>query len=308
VQWLQDSDYNPICLLCKEQLKQENNPTVRLVCYDVFHWSCLDKYASELPSNTAPAGYQCPKCKECIFPPNNLVSPVVEALRQRLQSGNWARIGLGESLLRLDTDLSERSINTALNRTTPGPMASDDESSNGFVIVSDQNQQKQKVPPQPKTSSNNATKSSLGRQTSVKSSVQQQQQQVKLDMNRNFVDETSSETSGHYNRGSTFHSNNEIGYDATLGMVLNINNLDRDTGDYKYQRRPLFEWLSRWLKSRQMSSRVRMTRQKKYFFMIVIVLIIFFTVILVFSRLGAMSTDYDPALDPLNNPNIRVVD
>lgn len=34
VQWLQDSDYNPICILCKNLLKDE--PTVRLVCYGIF--------------------------------------------------------------------------------------------------------------------------------------------------------------------------------------------------------------------------------------------------------------------------------
>jgi hypothetical protein len=37
-------------------------------------------------------------------------------------------------------------------------------------------------------------------------------------------------------------------YDSSLGVVLNVDNLDRDTGEYKYQRRPLFEWLARWLK------------------------------------------------------------
>lgn len=37
-------------------------------------------------------------------------------------------------------------------------------------------------------------------------------------------------------------------YDSSLGMVLNMDDNDRDTGEYKYQRRPLFEWLNRWLK------------------------------------------------------------
>jgi hypothetical protein len=36
-------------------------------------------------------------------------------------------------------------------------------------------------------------------------------------------------------------------YDSSSGMILNLGQ-DRDTGDYKYQRRPLFEWLNRWLK------------------------------------------------------------
>ncbi len=67
-----------------------------MILLDVYHWSCLNKYAASLPSTTAPAGYQCPKCKECIFPPSNLVSPVVDALKSKLLQTSWAKIGLGE--------------------------------------------------------------------------------------------------------------------------------------------------------------------------------------------------------------------
>ena len=47
---------------------------------DVFHWVCLDRYARNLPADTAPAGYTCPACQDCIFPPENLVSPVAGKL------------------------------------------------------------------------------------------------------------------------------------------------------------------------------------------------------------------------------------
>lgn len=49
-------------------------------------------------------------------------------------------------------------------------------------------------------------------------------------------------------------SNQEQSYDPTLGIVLNIDKLDRgdlddrDTGENKYKRRPLLEWLSRFLR------------------------------------------------------------
>lgn len=46
----------------------------------------------------------------------------------------------------------------------------------------------------------------------------------------------------------TESSNLATSYDPTLGIVLNIDNLDNDTGENKYKRRPLFEWLSRLLK------------------------------------------------------------
>ncbi|XP_046847550.1 zinc finger protein-like 1 homolog isoform X2 [Xenia sp. Carnegie-2017] len=91
--WLQDSDYNPICTLCNGDLSV--GETVRLTCYDVFHWECLNNFALSLPSNTAPAGYTCPNCKACIFPPNNLVSPVAEALKMKLINASWAKTGLG---------------------------------------------------------------------------------------------------------------------------------------------------------------------------------------------------------------------
>ncbi|ETE62376.1 Zinc finger protein-like 1 [Ophiophagus hannah] len=92
LQWLQDSDYNPNCRLCNTLLS--NKETVRLVCYDLFHWSCLNEMANQLPQNTAPAGYQCPSCQGPVFPPTNLVSPVASALRDKLSTVNWARAGL----------------------------------------------------------------------------------------------------------------------------------------------------------------------------------------------------------------------
>ncbi|KAI0237174.1 Zinc finger protein-like 1 [Lamellibrachia satsuma] len=100
LQWLQDSDYEPLCKLCNRSLSDDAaGPCVRLICYDVFHWGCLDHYARQLPANTAPAGYTCPLCKSCIFPANNLVSPVADTLRELLSKVNWARAGLGLPLI-----------------------------------------------------------------------------------------------------------------------------------------------------------------------------------------------------------------
>uniref|UniRef100_A0A3B5QU24 Zinc finger protein-like 1 n=1 Tax=Xiphophorus maculatus TaxID=8083 RepID=A0A3B5QU24_XIPMA len=93
LQWLQDSDYNPNCALCNNLLTTHD--TVRLICYDVFHWACLNNLASRLPLHTAPAGYQCPSCQGPVFPPSNLASPVADVLREQLSSVNWARAGLG---------------------------------------------------------------------------------------------------------------------------------------------------------------------------------------------------------------------
>nr|CAD7194796.1 unnamed protein product [Timema douglasi] len=98
LQWLQDSDYNPICELCTKELATED--CVRLICYHVYHWACLDQYARQLPATTAPAGYTCPSCKVGIFPAVNLVSAVADVLREKLAGVNWARAGLGLPLVR----------------------------------------------------------------------------------------------------------------------------------------------------------------------------------------------------------------
>ncbi|XP_020938527.1 zinc finger protein-like 1 isoform X2 [Sus scrofa] len=97
LQWLQDSDYNPNCRLCNVPLATRE--TTRLICYDLFHWACLNERAAQLPRNTAPAGYQCPSCSGPIFPPANLAGPVASALREKLATVNWARAGLGLPLI-----------------------------------------------------------------------------------------------------------------------------------------------------------------------------------------------------------------
>ncbi|KAL3083115.1 hypothetical protein niasHS_010917 [Heterodera schachtii] len=91
--WLTDSDYDANCLLCFESLSSKE--TLRLRCLHLFHWDCFDSRARQLPQTTAPAGYKCPSCLECVFPSENQSSPVVDKLRAKLQTVNWGRFGLG---------------------------------------------------------------------------------------------------------------------------------------------------------------------------------------------------------------------
>lgn len=95
--WLHDNDYNPVCTLCSGQLS--DGDCVRLTCYHMYHWACLDRYARNQPATTAPAGYTCPVCGVCIFPQPKLVSPVADVLREKLAAVNWARAGLGLPLV-----------------------------------------------------------------------------------------------------------------------------------------------------------------------------------------------------------------
>ncbi|CDI97503.1 zinc finger protein 1 [Echinococcus multilocularis] len=88
--WLKDSDYLSQCSLCSKEL-DNGEECIRLLCLDIFHWRCLDNYASQLPATTAPAGYECPSCSMCIIPLTNQGGPVAEALRQKILSSKWAK-------------------------------------------------------------------------------------------------------------------------------------------------------------------------------------------------------------------------
>ncbi|XP_017475094.1 PREDICTED: zinc finger protein-like 1 homolog [Rhagoletis zephyria] len=108
LQWLRDSDYVSNCTLCSTTLEQ--GECVRLICYHVFHWDCLDARQSSLPANTAPRGHQCPICETEIFPNSNLVSPVADALKAYLSQVNWGRNGLGLSLLPNDQSTTSAKV------------------------------------------------------------------------------------------------------------------------------------------------------------------------------------------------------
>ena len=54
----------PSCLVnCCVSFSNDINHNFLPDSIDVFHWDCLNKFASSLPPNTAPAGYTCPNCK-----------------------------------------------------------------------------------------------------------------------------------------------------------------------------------------------------------------------------------------------------
>ena len=74
----------PLGLSRKTQPSTSSKVFLRIVlilCFSVHdHMSQNCKFFS-----TAPAGYTCPCCSSPIFPPDNLVSPVADKLRQILQ-------------------------------------------------------------------------------------------------------------------------------------------------------------------------------------------------------------------------------
>jgi len=126
--WLKDSDYSPDCGFCSSPLSEDE--CVRLTCYCLYHWSCLDNHCRNLPANTAPAGYTCPQCEAAVFPPDNLVSPVADQLRKILQDVNWARAGLGLPLL---DDAAERKPGAVPVGPRPTPEGEDKSMQSGTL-------------------------------------------------------------------------------------------------------------------------------------------------------------------------------
>ena len=111
--WLKDSDFSNTCPLSGRDLKSCD--TIRLLSYrkyhfafqaysknvfsDVYDWEALDKHFREYPPTTAPAGFKCPVSGSPLFPAENQAGPVADALREKLKTVSWARIGLGLPLI-----------------------------------------------------------------------------------------------------------------------------------------------------------------------------------------------------------------
>ncbi|KAK4884481.1 hypothetical protein RN001_000752 [Aquatica leii] len=247
IQWLQDSDYNPICELCTKQLNLED--CIRLTCYHVFHWSCLDSYSRQLPPTTAPAGYTCPSCRYALFPPANLISPVADVLKEKLAGVNWARAGLGLPLLSEDREIKPSNVNANL-ALTPSPSISP-APSHSVVHVDDQ-----------------VAFNRGGSET------------FQAPARRLFPDVR----------------------DNPSGVIL-------DHDDDKYKRRPAGEWVRRWWKNAlgsQPRSRTGGSIYKRYCMLAILMVLGVIVMLLIMNRLGRYSTDDDPSLDPMQNPNIRV--
>lgn len=300
LQWLQDSDYSPDCPLCSRNLSDEScGECVRLTCYDVFHFGCLNQYAQKLPANTAPAGYTCPTCKSGIFPPSNMASPVADMLRQMLSKVNWARAGLGLPLIEEPVHVpappppkaATPTPNGDVNRSTPVEEALSTPvtatltnlSTLGASPAPNTTRPSAQVPPytatpsRPPTGPQTHSVISVDAGTSVRGQEKQQNDPRKL-------------------------------FDSTKEDIFN---LSHDHDDDKYRRRPAMDWLNKWLRSRDTNpkrglKKDPMTVRKKFLIVLLIGVIGFLTVIVIFSKLGRDAADDDPFLDPMANPNIRV--
>lgn len=274
--WLHDHDYNPICTLCSGKLS--DGDCVRLTCYHMYHWVCLDQYARDLPATTAPAGYTCPTCRVCVFPQPKLVSPVADVLREKLATVNWARAGLGLPLL---SDDREQKLEQKQER----PL---------IKVESTLFQNHTVATPATPTVATSRTSSTINSNSTV-SNVHANSQ--KLGPPYSIVNIESS-------LGLSSSASRKVceAYDDPKDMSF-------DHDENKYQRKSAIEWFLRWWK---LISRAPVRRKtagslyKRYALMIFVGILFFVGIILLFSWLGRMATDGDPSFNVFANPNVKL--
>ncbi|XP_046401407.1 zinc finger protein-like 1 [Ischnura elegans] len=283
LKWLHDSDYNPICELCSKDLA--SGDCLRLTCFHVYHWACLDRYARQLPPTTAPAGYTCPTCKEVIFPSPNLVSPVADVLRQVLAGVNWARTGLGLPLLS-----EEREHKT--------PVEVEEVSAVEDVAVSDA--RPNAVAPQPMYTHPPTNRQATGSNSAFTTAPPDSSPASSVI----HVDDGISD----YMRTESFPLSSDQPPKRVF-EALDVSKEEQfDHDENKYKRRSAIEWFSRWWKNRQpvRSSRGGGHLYRRYWMAALLFAIGLLTLVVIFSKLGRIATADDPNLDPLQNPNIHI--
>ncbi|KAJ9585679.1 hypothetical protein L9F63_002469 [Diploptera punctata] len=265
LQWLQDSDYNPICELCTKELANED--CVRLICYHVYHWACLDQFARQLPATTAPAGYTCPSCKVGLFPANNLVSPVADVLREKLAGVNWARAGLGLPLLSEDHEQKPAGDNRKLQSTPKRSIVSNSAHSQ----------------------SNSHTNNSVldGKPHSV---VHVEDSTSAFSRSENFS------VPGQIPRRvfEALDDPKDVSFDHDENKYKRRSALEWFSRWWKSMAGP---------PSRRKTAG---HLYRRYWMAAILVLVGLFTLIVIFSWLGRIATADDPSFDPLQNPNIRI--
>ena len=298
LRWLQDSDYNPVCTLCNGNLDNEAaGDCVRLMCYDVFHWSCLDRTFEQVQVDSKITAYRCPSCDGGVFPAENVVSPVAEVLREYLSKVNWGRRNLG---------------------LEPLPASESDEQSSDDHEVSEY--------PDDSGLVLNDAMPELVHPTSW--TVPQQtvgDHFAAGNMNNVYVHESSNgyqlnDSHQHYNkqaaqaqvpsiRAGMTHmpsqptENRKYGHNTGGGHITNLAALDYD--DNKYKRRSAFHWLQ-FMKPQQ-GKRGAPRKWTVKMFMIIFALgaLLFVSSIMLLAKYGRATADKDPLLDPMANPNIR---
>ncbi|KAI8481490.1 Zinc finger protein-like 1 [Branchiostoma belcheri] len=297
LQWLQDSDYSPQCNLCGGALA--DGDVVRLICYDVFHWSCLNSYAQTLPANTAPAGYTCPKCNSGVFPPPNMVSPVADTLKTWLSQVNWARAGLGLPLIEEHTPSTVQE--TERIEDLPATTVRTDADMSGMVDPTYlQTRPSMNGPAHDNTDHARQQQNSFSPAPSKPAVSTNHKPPHSTAINMSHL-----QTPAGFSAGANDSYSPRKLFDSTKDD--NRRNTSFDHDENKYKRRSALNWFSRWFKSVAGTQKKDPDANlKRFIVMMVLGLIAFLTFIVIMTRVGRAAAENDPFLDPMANPNIRV--
>lgn len=296
LKWLDDSDYNPVCRICDDQLAAGD--CIRLVCYDVFHKECLNDWASRMAPNTAPAGYKCPVCSSPVFPAPNLVSPVADRLREMISIYPWAQTGLGLPLIK--------------ETQNEGAYHQDWSVVNGSVTSESENQDSVIVDPS-LLASTKPKAETFRPQTQIHSQGLSSNTSTVSGSSNSSVRVTSMEdllvTPSQY-RGEGHHNNLSSvrkGSSSETRLLFNTDG-DADDEENKYKRRSAIEWFSRWWRtmSRPSSRHHQRLLGGSRRMVMILVLLAGATLLVILSYFSHGASDDDPLLDPFNNPNIRI--
>lgn len=81
LQWLQDSEFDPNCLLCHQPFSADHHhddngagtdaiqrKVIRLPCFDLFHWDCLERELAQGDSRSSLYKSKCPLCRTPVWP------------------------------------------------------------------------------------------------------------------------------------------------------------------------------------------------------------------------------------------------
>ncbi|KAJ7357486.1 Zinc finger protein-like 1 [Desmophyllum pertusum] len=285
--WLQDSDYNPVCTLCNGSLAEGD--VVRLICFDVFHWGCLNSYAASLPTNTAPAGYTCPNCKSPVFPPEKQISPVADQLRQMLANAPWARVGLGLPVVPAASTSSSTVSESSVSRHEAEIVSQAADSHRTADGQTDRTQASQSPP----------YTTPLSTKTELRSTRDHHVVDVRQ---QNTVVPPPQQAHARSDKPSTVSR-------KIFNTREAVDSIPYDHDENKYQRRGAIDWFTRWFwsrRSKKAGPEDPNASLKRTTIMLILFVLVFTTVVVLFTRVGRGIADKDPFLDPMANPNIRV--
>ncbi|ODN03005.1 Zinc finger protein-like 1 [Orchesella cincta] len=309
--WITDSVFSPKCTLCSDDLV--NGETVRLLCFRKYcALACLDSWARSLPATTAPAGYTCPVCERmCLFPALNQVSPIADALRDRLAEVNWARVGLGLPLLDSDTtSFSPQRIAVA-----NGSAVAEANHQNSLVssgkMDSNRNPEitrHEEIPYQSNIHTGSLSPTPGTHGTSVMKN--------NLNMSSNHIEPSTSYPSNHAPYTPSPQSSKSFYGDMSSGNAASTPNPRKpvskydyempllfDEDEHKYRRKSPFEALSRWLKNANPASSRRKSRRRTIVYAIVTIIVLIVMFMILFGR----NEEYDDeGFDPKLNPNVII--